>query len=218
VCSDQSLESKHKVFLSHSGAQKDFVEQLCVDLERCDRYPFFDKRRNSLPIGEKFPKLIFNAIKQCRVAMVVLSKEFFMRSKWPMLELNAMVKEFEKPNSRIKIIPVFYFISINAFKDLKKHNEWTSQWRNWALNDKRINVEEWERALRVMGSINSLVLKEGCGDVKLRDDIVAEVCGLVPCETRWDDSHVQGRARSCKVCKTYLVAFAIYTCNLTRVV
>jgi hypothetical protein len=130
---------------------------------------------------------------------VVLSKEFFMRSKWPMLELNAMVKEFEKPNSRIKIIPVFYFISINAFKDLKKRKEWTSQWRNWALNDKCVNVEEWERALKVMGSINSLELKEGCGDVKLREDIVAEVCGLVPCETRWDDSHIQGRSRSCKV-------------------
>jgi hypothetical protein len=76
VCSDQSLESKHKVFLSHSGAQKDFVEHLCVDLERCDRYPFFDKRRNSFRIGEKFPKLIFDAIEQCWVAVVVLSESF----------------------------------------------------------------------------------------------------------------------------------------------
>ena len=43
VCSEHVLEPKHKVFLSHSGAQKDFVEQLCVDLQRLDRYPFIDK-------------------------------------------------------------------------------------------------------------------------------------------------------------------------------
>jgi hypothetical protein len=72
-----------------------------VDLEQCDRYPFFDKRWDSLPIGRNFPKLIFEAIEQCEVGVVVLSKEFFTRSKWPMLELAAMVKR-----SKIVIIPV----------------------------------------------------------------------------------------------------------------
>ncbi|KAG0620243.1 hypothetical protein M758_4G201100 [Ceratodon purpureus] len=70
------LEHKHKIFLSHSGAQKDFVEQLCIDLEGCDRYPFFDKRQCSLPIGEEFPKLIFDAIRQCQVGVVILSEDF----------------------------------------------------------------------------------------------------------------------------------------------
>ena len=201
VCSEYVLESKHKVFLSHSGAQKDFVEQLCVDLERCDRYPFFDKLRSSLPTGEKFPKLIFDAIKQCQVGVLVLSEDFFMRSKWPMLELNAMVKEFEKPNSSMKIIPVFYKISVNALKDPKNHVRWTSQWVKWAHNDrdKRIDVEEWKRVLRVIGSINGMVSKEGVSDVKFREAVVEEVCGLVCSEIRWDDSHVQGRSRICKV-------------------
>ena len=86
------------MFLSHSGAQKDFVEQLCVDLQRWDRYPFFDKLRSSLPIGERFPKRIFDAIEQCPVGVVVLSEEFFM-SKWPMLELHAMVKKHKESKS-----------------------------------------------------------------------------------------------------------------------
>ncbi|KAG0598142.1 hypothetical protein M758_12G049500 [Ceratodon purpureus] len=197
--SDHNFEAKHKVFLSHSGAQKDFVEQLRVDLERCDRYPFFDKRRSSLPIGEKFPKLIFDAIEQCRVGVVVLSKEFFTKSKWPMLELNAMVKEFKKPSSRIKIIPIFYLISVAEFKDIEIQNQWTLQWKKWSGKDHRIDLEEWKDALKVLASINSLVMKRGCGDVQFRDEIVVEVCGLVTPETRWDDSHVQGRSRSCKV-------------------
>ncbi|KAG0598272.1 hypothetical protein M758_12G059800 [Ceratodon purpureus] len=193
------LEAKHKVFLSHSGAQKDFVEQLCVDLERCDRYPFFDKRRSSLPIGEKFPKLIFDAIEQCHVGVVVLSKEFFTRSKWPMLELNAMVKELKRPSSRIKIIPIYYLLSIDEFKDIDIQNQWTVQWEKWSEKDIRINVEEWKNALKVLASINGLVMKRGCSDVQFREEIVMEVCGVVTPETRWDDSYVQGRSRSCKV-------------------
>ncbi|KAG0554037.1 hypothetical protein KC19_12G058600 [Ceratodon purpureus] len=197
--SDYILETKHKIFLSHSGAQKDFVDQLCVDLERRDRYPFFDKRRDSLPIGEKFPKMIFDAIEQCRVGVVVLSKEFFTRSKWPMLELNAMVKEFEKDSSRISIIPIFYLISLEEFKDIDIQNQWTVQWEKWSEEDIRVNVEEWKNALKVLASINSLVSKRGCGDVQFREEIVMEVCGVVTPQTRWDDSHVQGRSRNCKV-------------------
>jgi hypothetical protein len=174
------LQPKHKVFLSHSGAQKDFVEQLCVDLQRYDRYPFFDKLQSSLPIGEKFPKLIFDAIDQCQVGVLVLSAEFFMKTKWPMLELNAMVKEFEKPNSRLRIIPLFYCISLADFKDLGNQSQWMSQWKKWAGNDKCIDVEEWKKSLRTLESINGLMMKEGMGDVKFREEIVREICGIIP--------------------------------------
>ncbi|KAG0598288.1 hypothetical protein M758_12G061400 [Ceratodon purpureus] len=197
--SQHDLESKHKVFLSHSGVQKDFVEQLCVDLERCDRFPFFDKLQSSIPIGEKFPKLIFDAIEQCQVGVVILSEDFFMKSKWPMLELNAMIKKLARHNSRITIIPVFYQISIEAFKNTKNHSRWILQWKKWASIDKRINVEEWKEVLRVMEAINSIVAKKGISDVSLREVIVAEICRLVPLETRYDNSHIQGCSRICKV-------------------
>jgi hypothetical protein len=212
MCSEHALESRHKVFLSHSGAQKDFVEQLCVDLQRYDRYPFFDKLRSSLPIGEKFPKLIFDAIRQCQVGVLVLSEEFFMKSKWPMLELNAMVKEFEKPNSRMKIIPLFYCISLVDFKDSKNRSRWFSLWEEWASVDKRIHVEEWKKALRTLESINGLVMKEGMGGVKFREDIVEEICGMIPRETNWDDSHVQGQSRSCKVNGDIFPCLCCMTC------
>ncbi|KAG0596072.1 hypothetical protein M758_UG222100 [Ceratodon purpureus] len=56
------MEPKHRVFLCHSGAQKGFVEQLDKDLRSVDRHPFFDKDRDSLPIGDNFPNRIFRAI------------------------------------------------------------------------------------------------------------------------------------------------------------
>ncbi len=70
------LEPKHKIFLSHSGAQKQFVEYLIEELVRCLRYPVFDLREDSLPVGENFPELIFRAIEQCYVGVVILSEDF----------------------------------------------------------------------------------------------------------------------------------------------
>ncbi|KAG0603715.1 hypothetical protein M758_10G115900 [Ceratodon purpureus] len=191
------LEAKHKVFLSHSGAQKDFVEQLCLDIERCDRHPFFDKRRSSLPIGEKFPPLIFDAIRQCHAGVLVLSKEFFSKTKWPMLELVAMVRELKSPNSRLKLIPVFYKLSREEWLDDENRLEWFAQWKEWASVDERICIEEWKKALDVLKSINSLMMRDG--EVHLRREIVDAVCKLVLPETRWDDSHVQGRSRLCEI-------------------
>ncbi|KAG0559593.1 hypothetical protein KC19_10G116800 [Ceratodon purpureus] len=191
------LEAKHKVFLSHSGAQKDFVEQLCVDLERCDRHLFFDKRRSSLPIGEKFPSLIFDAIRQCHVGILVLSKEFFTKTKWPMLELVAMVRELKSPNSRLKLIPVFYKLSREEWLDHENRSKWIAQWKEWASVDKSICIEEWKKALDALKSINSLMMRDG--EVHLHREIVDAVCKIVLPETRWDDSHVQGRSRLCEI-------------------
>ncbi|KAG0556527.1 hypothetical protein KC19_11G060000 [Ceratodon purpureus] len=192
------LHSKHKIFLSHSGVQKDFVEQLCVDLERWDRYPFFDKRPDSLPIGENFPHHIFAAIKQCQVGIVILSEDFFTRSKWPMIELVAMVKEARTRGLSFKIIPVFLSISLDEFRNPTKRKEWISCWQELAMKDKRVNVEEWEEALRYLQPINSMVY-DGLGEVKFRRAIVEEICKVVLPRTRLEDSYIQGKSRLCKV-------------------
>lgn len=202
-CSEHSLEPMHKVFLSHSGAQKDFVEQLCKDLESYGRYPFFDKCQFSLPIGEKFPKLIFDAIEQCQVGVVILSEEFVM-SKWPMLELNAVVKELEKRESTMTIILVFDLVSVDALKVPENLHRWERRWKQFALNDDRINVEEWKKALGRLGPISRIVKREGYVDVQLREEIVMEVCKKVAMQLRWDDSHVQGWACICEVSTYFL--------------
>lgn len=195
--SNDILQARQKIFLSHSGVQYDFVEQLCVDLESCDRYPFYAKRRRSLPIGEAYPPLIFEAIEQCQVGVLILSTEFFTNAKWPMVELVAMVKELQKPDSVIKIIPVFYCISRDEWLDQENRLRWTSQWSEWASEDARINVDEWKEALEQLNTINSI--KKTGGDVVLRKEIVDAVCELVDPEARLNDSHVQGKTRLCQV-------------------
>jgi len=118
---DSTFKSKHKIFLSHSGVQKEFVEHLCQALEDRCHYPFFDRRLESLPKGKEFPSLILKATRQCQLLVVVVSEEYFM-SKWPMIELNAFVQVSKvlKSNVNVAILPFFYKLSIYDLKDEKK--------------------------------------------------------------------------------------------------
>ena len=186
------------MFLSHSGIQKSFVEQLCLDVERSDRVPFFDKRRESLPIGEHFPNIIFQSIQQCQVGVVVLSKDFFSCTKWPMLELVAMVK-LKLQNSNFKIIPIFLGISHSQCRDETNHKKWLVLWDGWARQDDRIDIQEWKKALEVFGPTNGISCND-LDEVTCRKEIVEAICKIIPPESSiWDDSHVQGRIWICKV-------------------
>ncbi|KAG0606394.1 hypothetical protein M758_9G137800 [Ceratodon purpureus] len=193
---EPELEPKHKVFLSHSGVQKNFTEQLCLDLERLQYCPFFDKRPESLPKGQKFPELIFQAAQQCRVAVLILSEEFFTKTKWPMLELEAFVQSQNKNPQRIAILPVYLGLSRDeCTKNETRRLNWVSVWQNWAEDDKRIDVSKWERALKVLSPSNGIEYVQSLGEVALREQIVSAVRRLVPPENTWSATRVQSRTR-----------------------
>ena len=169
-----------------------------MDLESFNRYPFFDKRSDSLPKGELFPQHIFKAIQQCQVGVVVLSEEFFC-SKWPMLELVEMFKTKKLNNRELKFMPIFLSISPNECCSRANRERWLSMWREWSQEDNRIKIEEWVEALKLLGPTNGFVYKVGLGEVKFRKKIVKEICKVVPPSVVWDDFHVQGRSRLCQV-------------------
>ncbi|KAG0601145.1 hypothetical protein M758_11G087100 [Ceratodon purpureus] len=168
------LKSKHTMFLSHSGAQKGFVEQLCEDLERAKQVPFFDKRPDSLPKGEKFAQLIFQAARQCPLAIVVVSEEYFTRSKWPMLELGAFVQ-----TGKCTILPLFLGMTCKQFGDVKRREEWFRRWSEWAQEDPRIQVDVWKEALRDLDGRNGLEFSEALGEVAYRKEVVATACTIL---------------------------------------
>lgn len=171
------------------------MEQLDVDLRRWDRYPFFDKDPDSLPIGEPFPGHIFEAIQHCEVGVVVLTEEF-LSSKWPMVELVEMVRTIERRPGQMRLIPIFLSISCTDLGDEKKLCGWKAKWENF---DKRTGVSDFESALKVVKATTGLEFNPGVGEVKLREEIVKSICNIVPPFHRWDDSHVQGRSRLNKV-------------------
>jgi hypothetical protein len=168
------LRPRHTIFLSHSGAQKNFVEQLYEDLGRAKQTPFFDKRPDSLPKGEKFAQLIFQAARQCELAVVVVSEEYFSRSKWPMLELVAFVQA-----RHCVILPLFFGLSCNEFSDVKRRQLWFKRWDEWAQEDARIRVDVWKEALKELDRRNGLEYAEALGEVTFRREVVATACSIV---------------------------------------
>jgi hypothetical protein len=193
------LETKHKVFLSHSGKDKAFVSYLDHRLRSVHHYPFFDVREDSLPLGDKFADIIFQACKQCRLAIVVVSDNYFM-SKWPMLELASFVEAKNVVNLEMKILPLFYRLTVAEFKEPKRQRVWFEKWKMFKESDKRVDILSWKNAMRVLGGYNGI---EFCGTGQTEDEyiesIVQSVFKSVPPDVLYDDSHVKGGTHLCEV-------------------
>lgn len=192
------------------------MEDLCVQLENVNRFPFFDQRIDSLPLGERFPDAIFRAAKQCQVAVAVLSEEFFT-SKWPMLELVAFMEEQKLGvNKGLKILPLFFKISLTELKDSTRRNKWFSLWEGWARADGRIKIDRWKYALEELPKFNGIgYVEQGEGDSSYRNKVAEALCELVQPDVRWGNAgDVQGRLRICRVGRTLKCHCLLLSCVL----
>lgn len=199
-CSEEvELSPKHRIFISYSGAQRPFAEQLCEDLENAGYFPFFDRRPESLPKGEKFPDLIKEAASQCHLAVVVLSMDYLL-SKWPMIELITFVRTItlaDCEGANLKILPLFYKVEVEVLK--REHDRIVSVWEERAKKDKRLHdPSHCGEALRFIASINGEVFAR-VSELVYRREVVASVCKLIPPDVRFDVSAMQGRDRLCDV-------------------
>ncbi|KAG0599545.1 hypothetical protein M758_12G160500 [Ceratodon purpureus] len=184
------LDKRYKIFLSHAGAQKNFVEQLYIDLQRVHHFGiFFDIDDASLPKGENFPSRIFEAAKHCELAIVVMSDEYFTR-KWPMLELKSFL-ESKKERPELKILPVFYKLSIDEFRQQKRQRSYKKTWNKMSSDC------QWEEVVKVISSTNGIHLRSS--EPALRNDIVKATFKLVTPHLLSDDSNVQGKTRISKI-------------------
>jgi hypothetical protein len=195
--SGDQKDVQHKIFLSHAGMEKDFVEQLYENLDNI--YPgriFFDKDSGSLPHGENFPKHILCAAKNCEVAVIVISESYFKR-KWPILELAEFVSS-QSQFPKLKILPLFYKLSVEEFKRPERQKEWFEEWEKF--KDSRIDDETlkaWKYALRSIYPLNGIQMIPGEGEVSYRKKIVQAICDIVPPVTEYDVSDVDGKERIC---------------------
>lgn len=129
----------------------------------------------------------------------MLSEEFFTRGKWPMIELNEFVQAQASTNSGLEILPLFFGISVAQFQDPRRRKNWEKAWQDWADEDGRIDVNQWVRALSVLGGLNGMEYVAAVGEVTYREKVVAAVCKLIPPDLKWDVSHVQSTPKLCEV-------------------
>lgn len=206
------LQPKHTIFLSHSGEDKPFVHQLNADLKAQCYFPFFDQRRKSLPIGERFPELIIEAARTCEVAVVILSKGF-LTSKWPMTELIEFVDAtkptlLRKPNPNynpnLKIVPVFYRTSVDDLKKERLDNLWNKLVKKLKKTRLRFNKEKYVEAIGELLTSNGVKNMYGKNETKYRQEVVKAIMQLVPPALPIDTSRIQGCERLCQVCVSFI--------------
>jgi hypothetical protein len=201
---------KHQLFLSHAGAQKDFVAQLYVDLEARGYFStFFDQSEQSLPKGKDFAPLIKEAAQLCEVAVVVLSEEFLC-SKWPMIELAEFHAAQLAGNQRLNMLPLFYKLSVDDLRDRSIEDRWMPKWREYANDDKRIDVAKWNAAVRALRKVNGVIFhKNAMSEVAYRKDVVRSIFKLSPPELLYGSSRdMLGYSRICQVCEgSFILGF-----------
>lgn len=168
---------KHTIFLSHSGKQKEFTRFLFNGLNNACYLPFFDASDESLRKGEEWFPTMMDAARQCRVAILVLTDDFFLNSKWPMIELNEFAKAKKGSNPKLRILPLYFGITHEQFN--VKKMEWLRAWKKWKVQDKRIDLKEWEKSLSIIKENNPLTLKSGEGWDIFITRVVKAICGLV---------------------------------------
>ncbi|KAG0556320.1 hypothetical protein KC19_11G043900 [Ceratodon purpureus] len=192
-------QSKHDIFLSHSGQEKNFVEQLYHDLKRMKQRPFFDQDSNCLAKAEKFAPEIIEAAGRCRVGVVVVS-EGYLTSKWPMLELSRFVE------CGVKVFPLFFKLSPSDLKENEVETRWKQSWRK-LVERGEVNeevLELWSKAAKELRSSNGLeYAKFADSEYKYRCAVVEEICRLWPARPKFSTDvpreEVQGYERLCKV-------------------
>ncbi|XP_059066515.1 disease resistance protein L6-like [Cryptomeria japonica] len=183
---------KFDVFLSHSGKQKNFVRQLHRDLTNLGVSCFFDEDPQSLPIAEDFPPRIFEAARACRLAVLLLSREF-LESKWPLLEASTFMKA-RHTNPNLQILPLYFMILPEGLKEITSDNE---KWKG--IEKSKEKRAEWHQALTAMRRIKGLMFSEGGNELEFRDKIVKEVsCRLLKQSRRYHLPCMQGEERMCQ--------------------
>lgn len=186
-------ESKKQIFLSYSGKDRSFVEQLYEDLRNEGYRLFFDCAVESLPIGAGFSELKFQSARECDIVVVVLSEEYLL-SKGRMLELVTCLNA-QKLDSKKKIFPLFYKIVLSALKDVETQRRLLHTWETYAKEDARIDPMEWLDAVRALLNINELVFD----DVSDRKEIVRSIYNFCPPDVEFDLTDMVGVERLCQL-------------------
>lgn len=190
------LSVMHSVFLSHSGFQKAFTERLCLQLESIGYVPFFDIRHHSLPKCERFLPRLLDAAQKCQLAVVVLSEEYVC-SPWPMRELSIFVERSKQHGSELKILPLFFELSLKDLVHKENLSKWRTRWED--LADEGVDVEKFGEALKELSSWDGLEFKgKNLGEADYLKDIISSICqSVLPLLTSYT-SDIVGKNRLCK--------------------
>lgn len=196
------LKLGRKIFLSHSGKDKNFVrilnKELCKYYEHDDKITFFDEE--SLPTAEPINMdNIIGEAKGSELGVLVLTEDFFVNTPNPMRELEALVA------CEVQLLPLFFTLSVDEVKDAIQSRKWEKQWRESLKVDEAV-INVWRDAVKHVIKFSGLeYCKKATNWLDYINEIVTEVIQILPPAISFSEKGVAGMGRMCKVCiPTYI--------------
>ena len=109
-------KNKYSVFVSHSSDDKiDYVDDLVCEIKALGISVFYDT--DALRWGDNLKEQIDNALKTCKLAVIVISPTYFGK-EWTEYEINALLRRQSNENKKL-ILPILYRVSKEEF--IKKY-------------------------------------------------------------------------------------------------
>jgi hypothetical protein len=153
---DRDLSGDYDVFISHTGAQKDFANSLYNKINWLTLRPFYDSY--SLRGKLDNDKIMDNAAKNARVVVLLLSPEF-VKKKWPLRELLIALDTG-------RYLPVWIGDSFDELKDeLRMKPE--------VLAD--LLQEDWSKLVQKLEYATTIVKDR----TKLTDELIDQILFLI---------------------------------------
>ena len=155
ACSSSHIPS-WDVFLSFRGADTHhtFTDRLCKALRQKGIHTFMDdKLRN----GEEISVELYNAIKESKISIIVLSKNY-ASSQWCLMELKKILKCKKKLGQHV--LPLFYNVNPSEVR-----HQTNSVGEAFAKLEKKLEVkklekvEKWKKTLTKVANLSGKHLK-----------------------------------------------------------
>eukprot|EP01018_Ginkgo_biloba_P030222 Gb_17867 [translate_table: standard] len=193
-------EFKTKTLHLHESFGQTFYQSELKKIIYGMRSNLFQGKVGYVHCGSALHEIILQTAKQCRIAVLVLSEEFFSRSEWPMLEVQTFLDaQTSGRNPHLKIIPLFFRM---LWKDFEARAlNWVQKWKEWAISDDRIDVVKWQEAVQILKRIKGIEFQPGMREVAYRRSIVQTICELVPADNRANLTYIHGSQRISKIMK-----------------
>lgn len=133
----------YDVFLNFRGpnTRTGFIDFLYSSLVAAGFHVFRD--HDTLPIGEEIELELLQAIRSCRIAIPIISEQYF-ESNWCLRELTEIMNCSVKHDT--SVFPIFYKVDVVDIRRL--HDNFGEALLKPEIQGRREDVTKWEKALR----------------------------------------------------------------------
>uniref|UniRef100_A0A7N2MFZ4 ADP-ribosyl cyclase/cyclic ADP-ribose hydrolase n=1 Tax=Quercus lobata TaxID=97700 RepID=A0A7N2MFZ4_QUELO len=163
---------EYEVFLSFRGTdtRNKFTDHLYNRLKQKGIFTFRDDER--LERGTLIAPELFRAIKESRIAVVILSSDY-ASSRWCLAELAKIVECMEM--KKLRVLPVFHYVDPRDVRNQRSTFGEAFEKHNERCKDNTEDLQRWRAALTKVADLAGWTLDSNKPESKVIEDIAKKI-------------------------------------------